>query len=199
MVCPLNCCHALQQSSHSLVLWWMPAVGAAKHQQGLRVCGLLGLELVHWNAIQMNLGMDNKQQEVTYKFMQNLIICILKTKKENGWLILFYFFFFFNGMWDLSSPPGIETVPLQWNHSLNHWRGSVSHSIVSDSLQTHGHCLPGSSVLGILQAGILEWVAIPCSRGSSQPGDLQTWVSYVADRFFTIWATWELDNLHFED
>ena len=95
MVCPLNCCHALQQSSHSLVLWWMPAVGAAKHQQGLRVCGLLGLELVHWNAIQMNLGMDNKQQEVTYKFMQNLIICILKTKKENGCLILFYFFFFF--------------------------------------------------------------------------------------------------------
>ena len=88
----------------------MPAVGAAKHQQGLRVCGLLGLELVHWNAIQMNLGMDNKQQEVTYKFMRNLIICILKNKKENGCLMLFYFFFF-NGMWDLSSPPGIETVP----------------------------------------------------------------------------------------
>ena len=30
---------------------------------------------------------------------------------------------------------------------------------------------PGSSVLGILQARILEWVAIPFSRGSSQPRD----------------------------
>ena len=31
--------------------------------------------------------------------------------------------------------------------------------------------LPGSSVLGISQAKILEWVAIPFSRGSSQPKD----------------------------
>ena len=30
--------------------------------------------------------------------------------------------------------------------------------------------LPGSSILGILQARILEWVAIPFSRGSSRPG-----------------------------
>ena len=30
---------------------------------------------------------------------------------------------------------------------------------------------PGSSVHGILQAGILEWVAMPSSRGSSQPRD----------------------------
>ena len=32
--------------------------------------------------------------------------------------------------------------------------------------------LPGSSVHGILQARILEWVALPSSRGSSQPRDL---------------------------
>ena len=35
---------------------------------------------------------------------------------------------------------------------------------------------PGSSVHGILQARILEWVAIPFSRGSSRPRD-GTWVS----------------------
>ena len=43
-----------------------------------------------------------------------------------------------------------------------------------------------SSVHGILQARILEWVAISSSRGSSQPKD-QTHVSYVsalAGRFF---------------
>ena len=47
--------------------------------------------------------------------------------------------------------------------------------------------LPGSSVHGILQARILEWVAIPFSRGSSQPRDW-TQVSYIAGRFFTIWS-----------
>ena len=50
--------------------------------------------------------------------------------------------------------------------------------------------LSGSSVHGILQARILELFAIPFSRGSSQPGD-QTWVSCIAARFFTIWATGE--------
>ena len=40
----------------------------------------------------------------------------------------------------------------------------------------------------ILQARILEWVAFPFSRGSSQPRD-RTQVSYMAGRFFTSWAT----------
>ena len=44
---------------------------------------------------------------------------------------------------------------------------------------------PGSSVHGILQAGILEWVAMLSSSGSSQPRD-QTWVFCIAGRFFTI-------------
>ena len=52
-------------------------------------------------------------------------------------------------------------------------------------------CSPlGSSVHGILQARILEWVAISFSRGSSQPRD-QTLVSWIAGRFFTIWTTRE--------
>ena len=45
--------------------------------------------------------------------------------------------------------------------------------------------LPGSSVHGILQARILEWVAMPFSRESPWPRD-GTWVSCIADRFFTI-------------
>ena len=44
---------------------------------------------------------------------------------------------------------------------------------------------PGPSVHGILQARIMEWVAISFSRGSSQPWD-QTWVSCIAGGFFTI-------------
>ena len=47
---------------------------------------------------------------------------------------------------------------------------------------------PGSSVHGILQARILEWVAIPFSEGSSRPRD-QTQVSRIAGRFFILWVT----------
>ena len=55
-------------------------------------------------------------------------------------------------------------------------------------------CSPShSSVHGILQARILEWVAMPYSRGSSPPRD-QTRVSCVtsiAGKFFTHWAAQE--------
>ena len=48
----------------------------------------------------------------------------------------------------------------------------------------------GSSVHGILQTRILEWVAVPFSRESFQPQD-QTKVSCIAGQFFTVWATRE--------
>ena len=51
--------------------------------------------------------------------------------------------------------------------------------------------LPDSSVHGILQVKILEWVAISFSRGSSQPRN-RTWVSCIAGRFFTDWAVREV-------
>ena len=50
--------------------------------------------------------------------------------------------------------------------------------------------LPGSSVHGIFQARVLEWVAISFSRGSSQPRD-RTRVSRIPGRRFIIWATRE--------
>ena len=55
-------------------------------------------------------------------------------------------------------------------------------SDMSNSLQPHGLI-----VHGILQARILEWVAFPFSRRSSQPTDW-TQVSRIAGRFFTNWA-----------
>ena len=53
--------------------------------------------------------------------------------------------------------------------------------------------LPGSSVHGIFQARILEWVAVPSSKGSSQPQD-RTQVSHIAGEIFTNWATREAQN-----
>ena len=67
---------------------------------------------------------------------------------------------------------------------------SVRHSAMSDSCGPMDGSSPGSSVHGILQARILEWVVIPFSRGSSQPRG-GTQVSCIAGRFFTICATRE--------
>ena len=51
-------------------------------------------------------------------------------------------------------------------------------------------CLPGSSIHGIFQARVLEWVAISFSTGSSWPKDW-TLVSYIPGRHFNLWATRE--------
>ena len=53
------------------------------------------------------------------------------------------------------------------------------------------YSLPGSSIHGIFQARVLEWVAISFSRGSSWPRDW-TQVSRIAGRRFTVWATREV-------
>ena len=68
-----------------------------------------------------------------------------------------------------------------------------SHSVMSDSIATPWTrwSAPGSCVYGISQAGILEWVAVPFSRGSSQPRD-RTQVSHSAGGFLISWATREV-------
>ena len=56
---------------------------------------------------------------------------------------------------------------------------NVSHSVISNFFDPMDCTSPGSSVHGILQARILEWVAMPLSRGSSQPKD-ETRISHVS-------------------
>ena len=69
------------------------------------------------------------------------------------------------------------------------WKMSVAQSRLS--LWNPMDCsLPVSSVGGIFQARILKWVAIPFSMESSWLRD-RIWVSRIASRFFTIWATRE--------
>ena len=68
-----------------------------------------------------------------------------------------------------------------------------SRSVVSNSWVPMDYSLPGSSVHGISQSRILEWVAVPFSRRSSQPRD-RTRASCTAGRFFTIWATSEAQD-----
>ena len=56
----------------------------------------------------------------------------------------------------------------------------VSHSALSDSLRPHALVAPGSSVRGVLQARILEWVAILFSRDLPNPG--------IEPRSLALWA-----------
>ena len=57
---------------------------------------------------------------------------------------------------------------------------------MSDSFRPHGLCSPlGSTAHGVLQARILEWIAVPFSRGPSWPRD-RSRVSCTAGRLFTV-------------
>ena len=58
--------------------------------------------------------------------------------------------------------------------------------VMSDCLQHMDY-----TVHGILQARILEWVAVPFSRASSQPRDRTQVFLLIAGSFFTSWATRE--------
>ena len=80
-----------------------------------------------------------------------------------------------------------------WLPWLTDWLTEVAQSCptLCDSMDCS---LPGSSVHGILQAIVLEWIAIPFSRGSSRPGD-RTWVFRIVDRRFTVCATSEVPHV----
>ena len=73
-------------------------------------------------------------------------------------------------------------VSFQYRQHIDYCNPIESPPVMSNSLQSHG------IVRGILQARILEWVAVSFSRVSSQPKG-QTQVSCIAGRFFTSWDT----------
>ena len=103
-----------------------------------------------------------------------------------------------SGSWWWTGRPGVlrfmgsQRVEHDWVTELN-WTDSSFQwcPTLCDPMD----CItPGSSVHRILQERMLEWVAIPFSRGSSLPRGY-TWVSCIAGRFFTVWATREAQRL----
>ena len=75
-------------------------------------------------------------------------------------------------------------VPMLYSEWVSEWSRSSCQPLC-DPMDCS---LPGSSLHGILQARVLEWVAISFSTGSSQPRD-QTRVSCIPGRRFNLWAT----------
>ena len=88
-----------------------------------------------------------------------------------------------------------------WSRVGHDWRDLACYVwVCAKSLQscltlcdTMDHSPPGSSVHGILQARILEWVGTPSSRGSSRPTDWThaSYVSCIGRQVLTTGATWE--------
>ena len=66
----------------------------------------------------------------------------------------------------------------------------LSRLVMSDSANPWTVARQAPLSMGILQVRIMEWVAMPSSRGSSQPRD-QTQISLTAGGFLTVWATRE--------
>ena len=105
------------------------------------------------------------------------------------------------GLWGLCSSTRDQThVTCIAVQILNHWTSMevIIHNFLMNVKWKSLSRVPlfatpwtvGSPVHGVLQARILEWVAMPFSRGSSQPRNW-TQVSRIAGRFFTVWATRE--------
>ena len=96
----------------------------------------------------------------------------------------------------------LNCTELNWT-GVSEWVSEWSCSVMSDSLQPHGlYSLSGSSVHGIFQGRVLEWIAISSSRGSFRPRN-RTWVSHIAGRRFTVcrkrnarWQSGCLRRLH---
>ena len=103
-----------------------------------------------------------------------------------------------NSMWEITAL--FATFLLMWMFSKHkvqkHIKCQVLVTQLWPALCNPRDCSPpGSSVFGILQARILEWAAIPFSRGCSPPRN-RTQVSCISGRFFTIWATHVYSNFN---
>ena len=80
-----------------------------------------------------------------------------------------------------------------YNKFNKDFKNVLSFSVTFDSLHPLDCSPPGSSVHGILQARILDWISISSPRGSSQPWDWAR-VSCLAGRIFHRWATGDLNG-----
>ena len=124
------------------------------------------------------------------------------------WLLLSFFFlftsfqlFYYDVHWCASAKllQSCQTLcnPMVCTRLLCPWDSPGKNIGVSETAQScqtlwdpMDCSLPGSSIHGIFQARILEWVAIFFSRGSSPPRDW-TQVSHIEVKLLTIWATRE--------
>ena len=129
-----------------------------------------------------NFILNNLEREV-----RNLHKPYLKTELSKCWYLLPMF---------LKLISGSESSETLWSDSWPHLLELLKVKITQSCLTLWDptDCsIPGSSIHGIFQARVLEWVAIPFSRGSSWPRD-HTQISRIVGRAFTIWTPREVPS-----
>ena len=138
-----------------------------------------------WNSPGQNTGVDNHSLFPTQGSNPGLLHCkkILYHLSHQG------------------SPTYIFSFSILCTSLISHVESSIKCMLVLNRSVVSNHCdpidcsLPSSSVHGILQARILEWIAMPAYKGSSQLKDW-TQVSGIAGRFFTLWAIREAHKMN---
>ena len=151
--------------------------------------------LITWNSQSFKSGCRCKYHQITRRKHQSVDSVRMLWKKANfnleikGWVV---FQEIYGKGWYIP-----KESPETWKQ-IHMYRQKTLHILCQISLLECCWCaqlwptlcnsmyysLPGSSAHGIFQARILEWVAIPFSRGSSQPRD-QTCISCVGRGFFS--------------
>ena len=157
---------------------------------GINSTYLTGLS---WEYLACNKCLNTFQNMSSSNYLD--LVC-----KPSGYLFIYSFTYLFNRYIEPSLHLGLWYTKLEWRWAR--WHRHSPHPHLADSLEekkkdTQEHFPLKREMLhitwivhGILQARMLEWVAFPFSRGSSQPRDW-TQVSHITGGFFTSWATRE--------
>ena len=127
---------------------------------------------------------------IVHPYVRNFSFCVVAPTP----LLLRWFSLYIWRFWGLEPKRNFDiNIKIQYTC----WQSEVKESEVAQSCPTlcdpMDCSLSGSSVHGIFQARVLEWIAISFSRGSFRPRN-RTRVSRIAGRRFTVWATREGDS-----
>ena len=152
---------------------------------------------VFWHALDLVCGWD---QSVTEQWLGQWLVTysiIFSTPIFFFLVHAFSLFFFFSRYFSLFPWFTYSSYAPSYGCPEAISRGWVvvcvcTYSVVSDFATPWACSPPGSSVHGIFQARMMEWVAISYSEGSSRPRD-QTHVSHVScigRQILYLWATW---------
>ena len=162
----------------------------------IKVCFLSNIILWYW----MELHDDRKScpQKYIWKFKKWYEIFEITIIFEIGHCVFIALIFFVSSNYKTCSRHLINIWINEWYYCHDWISGIIECEVaqLGPTLCDPMDCsLPGSSVHGIFQRRILEWVATSFSRRSSWPRDW-TWVSCIVGRRFTIWATREAIECH---
>ena len=147
-------------------------------------CGA-SLSLCSSFTVLSSVSSSTKKEDFECPGSNNLCLCVTS----------FFFLFQVFCSQDINHPPIYDLGHPQVTHACIHAKLLQLYPTLCDSVDCSP---PGSSVHGVLQERIPEWVAVPSSKGSSRPGiEPKSLVSpALAGGFFTTSATWEAPTSH---